>query len=105
MSLLSPDRALTADRRELRVLHESLPAVGRDDALRSEVAGLVGLYRESIAATLRGHGYAEAISSALAATIAAAVDGAVLQQSLDPDFDVSPIADILTSAMISQRRT
>jgi len=102
--LLSPDRASTAGRRELRVLHESLPAVGRDEALRGEVAELLGLYRESIAATLRDHGYAEATSAALAGTIAAAVDGAVLQHSIDPDFDVSPIADILTSAVISQGR-
>ncbi len=81
------------------MLHESLPVANRDERLRTDIAKLLEQYRESIAAVLRGHGHTDAMSSALAKTITATVDGAVLQRSLDPTFDMTSIAEILATAL------
>lgn len=103
--LLSPGQGGKSHERELRLLHESLPAAGRDELLRAEIAALLGGYRERIASILEAQGYPRAGASALAATIAATVDGAVLQRSLDPQLDLAPIAEVLAMAVLAMPRT
>lgn len=102
--LLHPGRDGKPSDRELRLLHESLPAAGRDELLRTEIAVLLDGYRERIASALEMGGYPCSTASALAATITAAVDGAVLQQSLDPHLDVAPIAEVLATAVMAMPR-
>ena len=100
--LVSPGPGGASASRELRLLHESLPAAGRDEALRVEIATLLDVYRGRIASTLESAGVAPAAASALAATITASVDGAVLQRSLDPGFNVTPIAEVLAAAVLAE---
>ncbi len=99
LRLLSPGHPSTAHDRELRILHESLPAAARDPELRSEIATHLGRYRDRIATALRERGCSADAASALAATITAAVDGAVLQKSLDPDLDLAPLAEVLAASV------
>ena len=102
--LLSPGSGGKAQGHDLRLLHESLPAAGRDELLRTEIAALLDGYRERIASALEERGHSRTTASALAATITAAVDGAVLQQSLDPQLDLSPIAEVLATAVLAMPR-
>ena len=103
--LLSPGPGGGVPGSELRVLHESLPAAGRDGLLRAEIATLLRAYRERITSMLEAAGYARAAASALAVTITAAVDGAVLQRSLDPQLDLAPIAEVLAAAVLATPRS
>jgi AcrR family transcriptional regulator len=100
--LISPGSGGKSQDRELRLLHESLPAAGRDELLRTEIAALLGGYRERIASILEAQGHPRASASALAVTIAASVDGAVLQRSLDPKLDLAPIAEVLATAVLAR---
>lgn len=86
----------------LRLLHESLPAAAHDEALRETIAELLRRYRAGLTEHLRTVGLAE--PEATAALLAALVDGALLQRSLDPRLDLEPVVALLSTQLRAVRR-
>jgi AcrR family transcriptional regulator len=69
MQLLSVADHTATREQELRLLHESLPAAGRDDGLRTVIAGLLHRYRERIAAALEEGGHPSKSAAVIAAVM------------------------------------
>lgn len=101
MQLLSVGDRTATHEQELRLLHESLPAAGRDDSLRAEIAELLRRHREHITIAIERGGQPRTFAAAIATTITAAIDGAVLQRALDPHLDLAPMAEVLAAILLA----
>lgn len=88
-TLLDALAALPNDDTRLRLLHESLPAAGHDEELREGLVELLGQFRAVLAQRLGD------APPDVAALVSVAVDGYLLQRTLDPDLDHRPIAHAL----------
>jgi AcrR family transcriptional regulator len=87
-------RALSADDPrdpELLLLYESLVAASRDDQLRAELASSLAEFRQTLGTWFAARGVAR--PHVVAATLTAALDGHLLQRSLDPSLDPGPLID------------
>lgn len=80
-----------ADPRDSRLLllYESLVAASRDDELRAEIAAPLAELRRLLTTWLTDRGVTD--PEATAVTMTAAIDGYLLQRSLDPSLDPAPL--------------
>ncbi|MFE6662951.1 TetR/AcrR family transcriptional regulator [Streptomyces sp. NPDC057697] len=85
---------------ELLLLYESLVAASRDDQLRAEIAALLAELRQRLCDWFAARGVARPL--AVAVTLTAAIDGYLLQRSLDPSVEPGPLVDGLVG-MVRQR--
>ncbi|MFB7914044.1 TetR/AcrR family transcriptional regulator [Streptomyces sp. NPDC056061] len=76
---------------ELLLLYESLVAAGRDDQLRAETADLLAEFRQSLCDWFAARGVTRPL--VVAVTLTAAIDGYLLQRSLDPSVEPGPLID------------
>jgi len=76
------------------LLVEAYLAATRDEALRTELAALIGGFRAELAGWLRERGQG-ASSEAVAVVLAATIDGVMLHRGLDPAVELAPIASVL----------
>lgn len=76
---------------ELLLLYESLVAASRDDRLRAEIAALLAEFRQWLCDWFAARGVTRPL--AVAVTLTAAIDGYLLQRSLDPSVDPGPLID------------
>lgn len=76
---------------ELLLLYESLVAASRDDQLRAEIAALLAEFRQWLCDWFAARGVARPL--VLAVTLTAAIDGYLLQRSLDPSVEPGPLVD------------
>lgn len=98
--LLTSPPAGDQSEQDLRIVHESLSVALRDPHLRREIASLLGNYRATISRALTASGVGDTAAVAIAATVTAAVDGAVLQRMLDPNAEPAPIIDTLERLIV-----
>lgn len=75
------------------VFVETYLAATRDPRLRAAVAGVIGEYRDRMAAWLGEHGVPE--PEATAAVLGSAIDGLVMQRALDPTLTAATIRPVL----------
>ncbi|MFT2015765.1 TetR/AcrR family transcriptional regulator [Streptomyces sp. 796.1] len=80
---------------ELLLLYESLVAAGRDEQLRSEIAASLAQLRQWLHDWFAEHGVARPLTAAV--TLTAAIDGFLLQRTLDPDLDPTPLIEGMTA--------
>lgn len=73
----------------LLLLYESLVAASRDDALRAEIAAPLAELRRLLTAWLTDRAVTD--PEATAVTMTAAIDGYLLQRSLDPTLEPGPL--------------
>jgi AcrR family transcriptional regulator len=73
----------------LALLYESLVAANRDDVLRAEIAALLAGLRKRLTTWLSDRVTVD--PEAAAVTITAAIDGYLLQRSLDPSLEPGPL--------------
>lgn len=78
---------------DLRLLSESLVAAQRDERLRTDIATMLGDFRHALAKWLSERGVAQPLAAAV--TITAAIDGFLLQTSLEPNLSCEPLVDAL----------
>ncbi|MFF9347913.1 TetR/AcrR family transcriptional regulator [Streptomyces sp. NPDC014734] len=76
---------------ELLLLYESLVAAGRDDQLRAETARLLAEFRQVLCDWFAARGVTRPL--VVAVTLTAAIDGYLLQRSLDPSVEPGPLVD------------
>ncbi|WP_179499899.1 TetR/AcrR family transcriptional regulator [Streptomyces sp. WZ.A104] len=85
---------------ELLLLYESLVAANRDDQLRTEIAASLSQFRQRLHDWFAEHGVARPLPAAV--TLIAAMDGFLLQRTLDPDLDPAPLIDGITALVTRQ---
>ncbi|MFF3392238.1 TetR/AcrR family transcriptional regulator [Streptomyces sp. NPDC002669] len=85
---------------ELLLLYESLVAASRDDELRAEIAALLAELRQRLCDWFGARGVAHPL--AVAVTLTAAIDGYLLQRSLDPSIGPGPLVDGLVGLVRQQ---
>jgi AcrR family transcriptional regulator len=73
----------------LNLLHESLVAANRDEWLRREIAGSITELRGLLTSWLTARAVND--PEAIAVTITTAIDGYLLQRSLDPSLEPGPL--------------
>ncbi|MET9657207.1 TetR family transcriptional regulator [Streptomyces sp. NPDC006510] len=76
---------------ELLLLYESLVAASRDDRLRAEIAASLAELRQQLSDWFAERGVARPLT--VAVTLTAAIDGYLLQRSLDPTLEPGPLID------------
>lgn len=85
---------------ELLLLYESLVAASRDEQLRAEIAVLLAELRQRLCDWFADRGVAHPLP--LAVTLTAAIDGYLLQRSLDPSLEPGPLIDGLVCLVRQQ---
>ncbi|MGW1186824.1 TetR/AcrR family transcriptional regulator [Streptomyces sp. NPDC002559] len=85
---------------ELLLLYESLVAASRDDELRAEIAALLAELRQRLCDWFGARGVAHPLT--VAVTLTAAIDGYLLQRSLDPSVEPGPLIDGLVGLVRQQ---
>ncbi|MFE2929449.1 MULTISPECIES: TetR/AcrR family transcriptional regulator [unclassified Streptomyces] len=85
---------------ELLLLYESLVAASRDDQLRAEIAGLLAELRQRLCDWFAERGVARPLT--VAVTLTAAIDGYLLQRSLDPSVEPGPLIEGLVGLVRQQ---
>ncbi|MEE1746740.1 MULTISPECIES: TetR/AcrR family transcriptional regulator [unclassified Streptomyces] len=85
---------------ELLLLYESLVAASRDDQLRAEIAALLAELRQRLCDWFAARGVAHPLT--VAVTLTAAIDGYLLQRSLDPSVEPGPLIDGLVALVRRQ---
>ncbi|MCX4846063.1 TetR/AcrR family transcriptional regulator [Streptomyces sp. NBC_00893] len=85
---------------ELLLLYESLVAASRDDELRAEIAALLAELRQRLCDWFADRGVARPLT--VAVTLTAAIDGYLLQRSLDPSVEPGPLIDGLVGMVRQQ---
>lgn len=81
-----------------RLLLASLGAASHDAALRQEIATQLGQFREWLEAQLQEEGFAKAADHAQLISIA--LDGFIVQRTLDPGLDAGRIAQYLADMVL-----
>ncbi|MFD7491114.1 TetR/AcrR family transcriptional regulator [Streptomyces sp. NPDC059832] len=76
---------------ELLLLYESLVAASRDDQLRAEIAASLAEFRQWLCDWFAARGVTRPL--VVAVVLTAAIDGYLLQRSLDPSVDPGPLID------------
>ncbi len=85
---------------ELLLLYESLVAANRDDQLRAEIAASLAELRQWLCDWLTERGVARPLT--VAVTLTAAIDGYLLQRSLDPALEPDHLIEGLVG-MVERR--
>ncbi|WP_405715663.1 MULTISPECIES: TetR/AcrR family transcriptional regulator [unclassified Streptomyces] len=85
---------------ELLLLYESLVAASRDDQLRAEIAALLAELRQRLCDWFAARGVARPLT--VAVTLTAAIDGYLLQRSLDPSLEPGPLIEGLVGLVRQQ---
>ncbi|MFJ1710855.1 TetR/AcrR family transcriptional regulator [Streptomyces sp. NPDC088260] len=85
---------------ELLLLYESLVAASRDDQLRAEIAASLAELRQRLCDWFAARGVAHPLT--VAVTLTAAIDGYLLQRSLDPSVEPGPLIDGLVALVRQQ---
>ncbi|MGW9117390.1 TetR/AcrR family transcriptional regulator [Streptomyces sp. NPDC055663] len=85
---------------ELLLLYESLVAASRDDELRAEIAALLAELRRRLCDWFAARGVARPLT--VAVTLTAAIDGYLLQRSLDPSLEPGPLIEGLVGLVRQQ---
>ncbi|WP_103510486.1 TetR/AcrR family transcriptional regulator [Streptomyces sp. SM13] len=85
---------------ELLLLYESLVAANRDEQLRSDIAASLSQLRQRLHDWFAEQGVAHPLAAAV--TLTAAIDGFLLQRTLDPDLDPAPLIEGLTTLVKRQ---
>ncbi|MEV8102374.1 TetR family transcriptional regulator [Streptomyces sp. NPDC088135] len=85
---------------ELLLLYESLVAASRDDELRAEIAALLTELRQRLCDWFGARGVARPLT--VAVTLTAAIDGYLLQRSLDPSVEPGPLIEGLVGMVRQQ---
>jgi hypothetical protein len=84
--------AVLIDNPMARLLFESLPSTARDPRMRADLGAMLARYRALLADRIRAcHPQPAAEPEALAALIAAALDGLALHVLADPDLDIAAL--------------
>lgn len=86
---------------ELLLLYEALVAANRDDQLRAEIAASLAELRQRLHGWFAERGVTHPLAAAV--TLTAAMDGFLLQRTLDPDLDPTPLIEGLTALVACQR--
>ncbi|MEU4032385.1 TetR/AcrR family transcriptional regulator [Streptomyces anulatus] len=85
---------------ELLLLHESLVAANRDAQLRTDIAASLSQLRQRLHDWFAEQGVARPLTAAV--TLTAAMDGFLLQRTLDPDLDPTPLIEGLATLVKRQ---